>query len=160
MFLTTPSTASPSASLPTISARCSARDSSKIARRETTILPRRRSIFKTMNGCAMPIKGPASRTGRTSTCEPGKNATAPPKSTVKPPLTRPNIAPSTRSSDACAFSKRSHASSRRAFSREITASPRWFSTRSRNTSTVSPTSISGAWPGFANSLRSIRPSIL
>jgi hypothetical protein len=37
-----------------------------------------------------------SRTGRMSTCEPGRNATAPFRSTVKPPLTRPKITPSTR----------------------------------------------------------------
>ena len=127
MFFTTPSTSWPSARLPMTSARCSARDSSRIARRDTTMLPRRRSIFKIWNGCLMFINGPASRTGRTSTCDPGKNATAPPKSTVKPPLTRPKIAPSTRSSLACAFSRRSHASSRRAISRDTTASPLTFS---------------------------------
>ena len=55
-------------------ARCSARLSSRMARRETTMLPRRRSIFRIWNGCFRPISGPASRTGRTSTCEPGRNA--------------------------------------------------------------------------------------
>ena len=98
MFLTTPSTTSPSLSRATISARCSARLSSRTARRDTTMLPRRRSIFRIWNGWGMCISGPASRTGRTSTWLPGRNATAPPRSTVNPPLTRPKIAPSTRSS--------------------------------------------------------------
>ena len=74
----------------------SARDSSRTARRDTTILPRRRSIFKIWNGCGVPINGPRSRTGRISAWLPGKNAVAP-KSTVKPPLTLPKITPVTRS---------------------------------------------------------------
>ena len=77
--------------------RCSARVSSRIARRETTMLPRRRSIFRIWNGCGRSISGPTSRTGRMSTWLPGRKATAPPRSTVKPPLTRPKITPSTRS---------------------------------------------------------------
>jgi hypothetical protein len=52
-----------------------------------------RSILRIWNGCFMPISGPTSRTGRTSTWLPGRKATAPPRSTVKPPLTRPKIAP-------------------------------------------------------------------
>ena len=52
--------------------RCSARVSSRIARRDTTMLPRRRSIFKIWNGCGMSISGPTSRTGRMSTCDAGK----------------------------------------------------------------------------------------
>ena len=38
-----------------------------------------------------------SRTGRISTWLPGRNATAPLRSTVNPPLTRPKIMPVTRS---------------------------------------------------------------
>ena len=37
--------------------RCSARVSSRIARRDTTILPRRRSIFRIWNGCGTSISG-------------------------------------------------------------------------------------------------------
>ena len=85
------------------------------------------------------ISGVTSRTGRMSTCEPGRNATAPPRSTVKPPLTRPKITPSTRSLSSNDFSSRTQASSRRALSRDSTASPMAFSMRSRNTSTSSPT---------------------
>ena len=50
--------------------------------------------------------------------------------------------------------------SRRAFSRESTASPFLSSMRSRKTSTVSPTLISGFWPGAENSLSWTRPSDL
>ena len=47
--------------------RSSARRSSSTARRETTMLPRRRSIFRIWNGCGWFISGPTSRIGRTST---------------------------------------------------------------------------------------------
>jgi hypothetical protein len=51
MFLTTPSTTWPSARFWTSSERCSARVSSMMARRETTMLPRRRSILRIWKGC-------------------------------------------------------------------------------------------------------------
>ena len=158
MFLTTPSSTWPSLRLFISSARASARDSSITARRDTTMLPRRRSILRIWNGCLEPINGVMSRTGRTSTWLPGRKATAPPRSTVKPPLTRPKIAPSTRSLSANAFSSTTQASSRRARSRLSIASPWRFSIRSRNTSTVSPTLTSGACPGRANSFSGTRPS--
>jgi hypothetical protein len=69
----------------------------QIARRDTTMLPRRLSIFRIWNGCGMFISGVTSRTGRMSTWLRGRNATAPSRSTVKPPLTRLKITPSTRS---------------------------------------------------------------
>ena len=103
--------------------RCSARVSSRIARRDTTILPRRRSILRIWNGCGRSISGPTSRTGRMSTWLPGRKATAPPRSTVKPPLTRPKITPSTRLPASNSFSSLSHAASRRARSRDSIASP-------------------------------------
>ena len=80
-----------------------------------------------------------SRMGRISTWLPGKNAVAPSKSTVKPPLTRPNIMPCTRSPASKDFCKRTQLSSRRALSRDNTASPIAFSICSRKTSTSSPT---------------------
>jgi hypothetical protein len=104
--------------LATSSVRCSARVSSSTARRETTMLPRARSILRIWNGCGVPISGPTSRTGRISTWLPGRNATAPPRSTVKPPLTRPKIVPVTRCLASNAFSRLVQASSRRAFSRD------------------------------------------
>ena len=60
------------------------------------MLPRARSILRIWNGCGVPISGPTSRTGRMSTWLPGRKATAPERSTVKPPLTRPKITPVTR----------------------------------------------------------------
>ncbi len=138
----------------------SARDSSRTARRETTMLPRARSILRIKNGCGVPISGDTSRTGRISTCEPGRKATAPPRSTVKPPLTRPKITPVTRSSFSWDFVSSIHASSRRAFSRERTDSPWRFSMRSTNTSTLSPTLSSSSSPGFVNSCNGMRPSDL
>ena len=53
-----------------------------------------------------------------STWLPGRKATAPLRSTVKPPLTRPKITPVTRSFAWKLFSSRVQASSRRAFSRD------------------------------------------
>ena len=46
-----------------------------------------------LEGLRRPISGPTSRTGRMSTWLPGRKATAPPRSTVKPPLTRPKMTP-------------------------------------------------------------------
>src|SRR6185369_6472868 len=95
-------------------------------------------ILRIANCWAWPISGPTSRTGRTSTWLPGRKATAPPRSTVKPPFTRPKMVPMTRSWSLNAFSRTVQASSRRAFSRDSTASPSLFSMRSTKISTVSP----------------------
>ena len=95
------------------------------------MLPRRRSILRIWNGCGWFISGPTSRIGRMSTCERGRNATAPSRSTVKPPLTWLKITPVTFSLPWNAFSSLPQLSSRRALSRESTASPSAFSTRSR-----------------------------
>ena len=64
-------------SAPIRSVRSSARVSSSTARRDTTMLPRRRSILRIWNGWGWPISGPTSRTGRMSTWLPGRKATAP-----------------------------------------------------------------------------------
>ncbi len=95
------------------------------------MLPRERSILRIWKGCGVPISGLTSRTGRMSTWLPGRNATAPERSTVKPPLTRPKMTPVTRPVSLNAFSSWVQASSRLAFSRESTASPFLFSMRSR-----------------------------
>src|SRR3990170_3115382 len=71
MFLTTPCSTWPSLRLAISSERASARLSSSTARRDTTMLPRERSIFRIWNGCGVPINGPTSRTGRMSTWLPG-----------------------------------------------------------------------------------------
>ena len=57
------------------------------------MLPRRRSILRIWKGSSLLSSGVTSRTGRMSTWLPGRNATAPPRSTAKPPLTRPKIEP-------------------------------------------------------------------
>ena len=158
MFLTIPSKTWPSVRLEISSPRSSARVSSSTARRETTILLRARSIFKIWNGCGFPIKGEISLTGRISTCDPGKNATAPSRSTIKPPLTRPNITPFTRSAALNFVSSSAQDSSRRAFSLLRRTIPSRSSKRSTKISMLSPTLISAAWPETENSLRSTRPS--
>src|SRR6266481_2327114 len=61
MFLTTPSMTWPSSRFCTSSWRCSARVSSSTVRRDTTMLPRRRSIFRIWNGCGTFISGVTSR---------------------------------------------------------------------------------------------------
>ena len=58
-----------------------------------------------------------------STCERGRKATAPSRSTVKPPLTWLKMMPSTRSLLLYISSSLTQLSSRRAFSRLSTASP-------------------------------------
>ena len=58
MFLTTPSIdLALGQRLMIRPVRCSARVSSRMARRETTILPRRRSIFRIWKGCGRSISG-------------------------------------------------------------------------------------------------------
>ena len=78
---------------------------------------------------------------------------------MKPPLTRPKMTPSTRSSAANDCSSLIQLSSRRALSRDSMASPIAFSIRSRNTSTRSPTPTVGSWPAIENSRSGTRPSV-
>ena len=59
-----------------------------------------------------------SRTGRTSTSEPGRNARTFSSSTVKPPFTRPVMMPVTISDSLNAFSRRVQVRARLAFSRD------------------------------------------
>src|SRR6266481_5406371 len=61
MFLTTPLRICPSFRLATSSERCSARLSSRTARRDTTMLPRERSILRIWNGCGDPNSGVSRR---------------------------------------------------------------------------------------------------
>ena len=99
-----------------------------------------------------------SRTGRTSTKEPGRNARTEPISTVKPPLTLDEIKPVTISSFSCSCSRARQLSSRLAFSRDRTVCPMPLSTFSTTTSTLSPTATSSSPFSSKNSLRSITPS--
>src|SRR5213592_3180480 len=59
------------------------------------MLPRRRSILRIWNGCGTFISGVTSRIGRMSTWLRGRKATAPSRSTVKPPFTWLKICPVT-----------------------------------------------------------------
>src|SRR5690606_26773245 len=79
----------------------------------------------------LPSRYTGSRTGRTSTSEPGRNARTSLMSTVKPPLTLPLMRPVTVSSFSRASSSSSHTMARLAFSRDSTVSPKPFSSESR-----------------------------
>src|SRR5208337_4805328 len=86
--------------------------------RDTTILPR--FLFSLMMRTSMswPFIPSRLRTGRKSTCEPGRNARAPRMSTVSPPLMRSMTRPFTAALSLKAFSISSQARRRCAFSCE------------------------------------------
>ena len=119
-FLTIPSTSMPSSNLASSSSRSAEFSASITARRDTTILLRCLSILMTLNSSSLPSRCVVSRTGRTSTNDPGRNARTEPISTVKPPLTLDEITPLTISSFSCSCSSARQLSSRFAFSREST----------------------------------------
>src|SRR6266705_901638 len=91
-FFTTPWTVWPSANFSINSARFACCSSSKIARRLTTTLPRRRFnlVMRTCTSC--PASASRLGVGRRSYCEPGKNARTP-TSTTTPPLMRSTTLP-------------------------------------------------------------------
>ena len=91
-----------------------------------------------------------SRTGRTSTSEPGRNARTFSMSTVKPPLTRPVMMPVTISPSLKACSRRVQVRARLAFSRDRRVSPVPSSTASSATSTSSPALTSSSPRSFLN----------
>ena len=79
------------------------------------------------------------RTGRRSTCEPGRNAFTPPRMvTERPPFTRALMVPSMSSSRSQAPEISSQTFSRSAFSLDRTHRPSSFSRLSRKTSISSP----------------------
>ena len=79
------------------------------------------------------------RTGRRSTCEPGRNAFTPPRMvTERPPFTRSLMVPSMSSSRSHAPEISSHTFILSAFSFERTQRPSSFSRLSRKTSISSP----------------------
>src|SRR5690606_23732890 len=104
------------------------------------------SSLMSLNSSSLPSRYTGSRTGRTSTSEPGRNARTSLMSTVKPPLTLPLMRPTMVSFFSSASSSSSHTMARLAFSRDSTVSPKPFSSESRATLTISPsaTSISPA----------------
>ena len=117
---------------------------STTARRDTTTLLRFWSSLMTLNSSGLFSRYDVSRTGRTSTSEPGRNARTFSISTVKPPLTRPVMTPVTICELLKAVSRRVQVRARLAFSRDRRVSPVPSSTESSATSTSSPvlTSIS------------------
>ena len=132
--------------------------SSTTARRETTTLLRFWSNLISLNSSSLFSKYAVSRTGRTSTKEPGKKARMSLSSTTKPPFTLPVIIPVTISSLLKASSKISHARKRRAFSRDKRVSPKPSSTVSSATSTKSPTRTVISPRSFLNCSAGITPS--
>ena len=129
-----------------------------MARRETTILLRGRSSLISLNSSSLPSRCEVSRIGRTSTSEPGRNARMFSRSTVKPPLTLPEIIPITVSLASNACSNLIHASAALAFSRDNCVAPNPSSSVSRETSTKSPTETVISPFSFMNSATGIAPS--
>ena len=91
-----------------------------------------------------------SRTGRTSTKEPGRNARREPMDTVNPPRTLPVMRPTTVSFTSWAFSKSPQAFCFFALSRLSRVLPIPSSSMSRVTSTSSPMLTSNSPSGFKN----------
>src|SRR5215831_9913070 len=131
---------------------------STTARRETTTLLRFWSSLMTLNSSGLPSRYEVSRTGRTSTSEPGRKARTFSISTVKPPLTRPVMTPVTISDLLKASSRRVQVRARLAFSRERRVSPVPSSTESSATSTWSPDLTSTSPRSFLNCSRGMTAS--
>src|SRR5579864_8509161 len=114
----------------------------------------------TLNSSGLFSRYEVSRTGRTSTSEPGRNARTLSISTVNPPLTRPVITPVTISELLNAVSRRVQVRARLAFSRERRVSPVPSSTESSATSTSSPGLTSTSPRSFLNCSRGMTASDL
>src|SRR5215472_17322713 len=112
----------------------------------------------TLNSRGLPSRYEVSRTGRTSTSEPGRNARTFSISTVNPPLTRPVITPVTISDLLNASSRRVQVRARLAFSRDRRVSPVPSSTESSATSTWSPALTSTSPRSFLNCSRGMTAS--
>jgi len=121
---------------------CSRRVSSIRSRRDSTMLRRSLLILMTLHSRVWPRKSSRLRAGTTSICEPGRNASTPPTSTSRPPLTLPLTTPLTTlpsSQEAVTLSQLRCCSARDLLS---TTMPCSSSRRSSSTSTSSPTWIS------------------
>ena len=120
-FLTMPSTIWPSFSFSSVISFSSARSFSRSTRRDSTMLPRFLLNLMTLNRCCLPMNASRLRTGRRSTCEPGRNAFTPPRMvTERPPFTRALMVPSMSSSRSHAPEISSQTFRRSAFSFERT----------------------------------------
>ncbi len=109
IFLTTPRRTWPFSSVRRMSSRLLSNSFSMITRRDTTMFLRSWLTFTIFNWSVSPTKASKSRMGFTSTCEPGKKASTPFKSTTKPPLIRRIILPSMISSFSYLSIRRSQA---------------------------------------------------
>src|SRR5437868_3777504 len=94
MFLTTPLSTLPSARLPSVCFFFSAFSSSRSALRDSTMLPRFLFTLITRMRSSWPRSASRFLTGRTSICDPGRNARTP-MSTARPPLIRSMTRPMT-----------------------------------------------------------------
>ena len=160
-FLTMPSTIWPSLRRSSVDSLRAARSFSRSTRRDRTMLPRFLLNLMTLNLKAWPRNESRLRTGRRSTCDPGRNALTPPRMvTERPPLTRVVIVPSISSSRSHAALISSHTLKRSAFSLERTTMPASFSRDSSSTSTVSPGLTSMLPSAPRNSSSAIWPSDL
>ena len=104
------------------------------------MLPRFLLNLMTLKRWLLPMYASRLRTGRRSTCDPGRNAFTPPRMvTDRPPFTRALMVPSISSSRSQAAEISSHTFRRSAFSLDRTHRPSSFSRLSRKTSIWSPT---------------------
>ena len=123
-FLTIPSTIWPSFRRSSVDSFSAARSFSRSTRRDSTMLPRFLLNLMTLNLKFWPRNASRLRTGRRSTCEPGRNAFTPPRIvTERPPFTRAVMTPSISSSRSHAALISSHTLNRSAFSLERTHMP-------------------------------------
>ena len=122
MFLTTPRSTLPSASVSSVDFFFSAFSSSSSTLRESTMLPRFLFTLMTRMRSSWPRKASRLRTGRTSIWLPGRKARTP-ISTASPPLMRSMTRPMTTLRSAKAFSTSSQIFIFSAFSRERTTYP-------------------------------------
>ena len=137
MFFTVPRSTLPSDSVSSVVFFFSAFSSSSSALRESTMLPRFLLTLMTRMRSSWPRRASRLRTGRTSICEPGRNARTP-MSTARPPLMRSMTRPMTTLRSAYAFSTSSQIFIFSAFSRDSTMWPLRSSVRSSRTSMMSP----------------------
>ncbi len=156
-----PSTICPSLSLSRVCSLSSALSFSSSTRRDNTMLPRFLLNLMTLNRWFLPMSASRLRTGRKSTCDPGKKALTPPRIvTDRPPFTRVLIVPSINSSRSQAAEISSQTLRRSAFSLEMMQRPLASSRLSRKTSIWSPTFTVRVPSGPVNSCAGMVPSDL
>ena len=142
-----------------VSLRFSSRSASSSTRRERTMLPRLRLYLRILNSKTSPKSLSRLRTGRRSTCDPGRNALTP-MSTCMPPLTREVMVPLTVPSCSKISPTFSHVRRFSALRLETMVTPSSSSSASTKTSKISPISASTTPSSFKNSVVGTRQSDL